>query len=104
MILIIKYILFILLVFFVVCAAFFSTSSRRTPDPLEKGRKRSVMNVMMGAMLVNLGLISMFLFPGSTLNILIEAIFLIIGAFNIFSGIRSYGYYSRMKSGTNSTK
>jgi len=100
MILFIKYLLFILLVVFVLGAAYFSTSSRRSDDPLEKGLKRSMMNVMMGAMLVTLGLMSMFLYHGSTLNIIIEAVFLIIGLFNLFSGLRSYGYYSRAKSGS----
>jgi uncharacterized membrane protein len=95
MIIFIKYLLFILLVVFVIGAAVFSISSRRAPDPQNKGLKRSLMNVMLGAMLVTLGLMSMFLFSGSTVNIIVEAAFLVIGAFNIFSGLRSYGYYSR---------
>lgn len=49
------------------------------------------MNVLLGAMLVTLSLMSMFLFRGSTINIIVEAAFLVIGAFNIFSGLRSYG-------------
>ncbi|WP_410511989.1 YtpI family protein [Paenibacillus sp. BR2-3] len=97
MVMIIKYLLFILLVVFVVGAAYFSTASRRAADPLDKGKKRSIMNVMMGAMLVTLALMSMFLFQGSTLNIIVEAAFLVMGAFNIFSGLRSHGYYSRLK-------
>jgi len=104
MIMIIKYLLFILLVIFVIGAAFFSTASRRATDPVEKGQKRSVMNVLMGAMLVDLALMAMFLFHGSTLNIIIEAAFLIIGLFNIFSGIRSNTYYSRLKSGSTANK
>jgi hypothetical protein len=55
------------------------------------------MNVMLGAMLVTLSLISMFLFRGSTVNIIVEAAFLLIGVFNIFSGLRSYSYYSRSR-------
>lgn len=95
MVMFIKYSLFILLVAFVIGAAVFSFSSRRAINPLDKGLKRSVMNVMLGAMLVTLSLMSMFLFRGSTINIIVETIFLVIGAFNIFSGLRSYGYYSR---------
>ncbi|MNC72863.1 hypothetical protein D3C75_1239780 [compost metagenome] len=64
---------------------------------MEKGRKRSIMNVLLGAMLVTLSLMSMFLFRGSTISIIVEAAFLIIGAFNLFSGLRSYGYYSRSR-------
>lgn len=58
---------------------------------LERGRRRSIMNVLLGAMLVTLSPMSMFLFCGSTINIIVEAAFLVIGAFNIFSGLRSYG-------------
>lgn len=95
MVMFIKYLLFILLVVFVIGAAVYSISSRRAANPQDKGLKRSIMNVMLGAMLVTLSLMSMFLFRGSTVNIIVEAIFLVIGAFNIFSGLRSYGYYNR---------
>ncbi|KTD85715.1 YtpI family protein [Paenibacillus etheri] len=97
MVLFIKYLLFVLLVIFVIGAAVFSLSSRRALNPQDKGLKRSVMNVMLGAMLVTLSLISMFLFRGSTVNIIVEAAFLLIGVFNIFSGLRSYSYYSRIR-------
>lgn len=43
---------------------------------------------------------SMFIFRGSTLNVVIEAVFLLLGLFNIFSGLRSYSYYSRARSGS----
>lgn len=95
MIMFIKYLLFILLVIFVIGAAVYSVSSRRATDPLHKRLKRSVMNIMLGAMLITLSLMSMFLFRGSTINIIVESIFLVIGVFNIFSGIRSYSYYNR---------
>lgn len=100
MIMLIKYLLFILLIVFVIGAAVYSFSSRRASNPRDKGLKRSVMNVLLGAMLVTLALMSMFLFHGSTVNIIVEAVFLVIGAFNIFSGLRSYGYYNRNKPGT----
>jgi len=104
MVMMIKYLLFILLVAFVISAAYFSTSSRRAADPLEKGQKRSMMNVMMGAMLVDMALMAMFLFQGSTLGIIVEAAFILIGLFNIFSGLRSKGYYNRLKSGSAAPK
>lgn len=98
MIMFIKYLLFALLVIFMVCAAAYSISSRRSPDPLVQGTKRSIMNMLLGGMLVTLSLMSMFMFRGSTLNVVIEAAFLLLGLFNIFSGLRSYSYYSRMRS------
>ncbi|WP_238654778.1 YtpI family protein [Paenibacillus piscarius] len=98
MILLIKYLLFALMVVFMISAAVYSYSSRRAADPLVKGAKRSVMNMLLGGMLVTLSLMSMFIFRGSTLNIVIEAVFLVLGLFNIFSGLRSYSYYSRARS------
>lgn len=102
MIMIIKYLLFVLLVVFMISAAMYSFSSRRAADPLIKGLNRSIMNVLLGAMLVTLSLMSMFIFRGSTLNVVIEAAFLLLGIFNIFSGLRSHGYYSQLRSGSGS--
>ncbi|WP_339223681.1 YtpI family protein [Paenibacillus sp. FSL H8-0332] len=98
MIMFIKYLLFALLVIFMVCAAAYSISSRRSTDPLVQGTKRSIMNMLLGGMLVTLSLMSMFMFRGSTLNVVIETAFLLLGLFNVFSGLRSYSYYSRMRS------
>ncbi|MFC6652144.1 hypothetical protein [Paenibacillus rhizoplanae] len=75
MIMFIKYLLFALLVIFMVCAAAYSISSRRSTDPLVQGTKRSIINMLLGGMLVTLSLMSMFMFRGSTLNVVIEAAF-----------------------------
>ncbi|BCG58476.1 YtpI family protein [Paenibacillus sp. URB8-2] len=96
MILFIKYLLFLLLTLSVLGAAFYSASFRRAATPGERGLKRAVMNILLGSMLVLLALMSMFLFRGSTISIVVEAVFLVLGAFNVFSGLRSYGYYSRL--------
>lgn len=48
MIMLIKYLLFVLLVVFMVSAAVYSYSSRRAADPLVKGTRRSVMNMLLG--------------------------------------------------------
>ncbi|WP_019912044.1 YtpI family protein [Paenibacillus sp. HW567] len=55
----------------------------RAQDPLEKGITRSVMNIMPGGMLLSLCLICMFTFRGSTSKVIVEALFLLLGAFNI---------------------
>ncbi|AKG34076.1 YtpI family protein [Paenibacillus durus] len=94
MILFIKYLLFLLLTLSVLGAAYFSAASRRAASSEERGLKRAVMNILLGSMLVLLALMSMFLFRGSTVSVIVEAVFLVLGAFNVFSGLRSYGYYS----------
>ncbi|NUU63884.1 YtpI family protein [Paenibacillus agri] len=97
MIMFVKYTLFILLVAFVIGAAYYSFASRRSTDPVDRGLKKSFMNMLLGAMLLTLAMMSMFLYRGSTVGIIVEAAFLIIGIFNLFSGLRSFGHYSRLK-------
>lgn len=94
MVLFIKYVLFLLLTLSVLGAAWFSAASRRSTEPGDRARKRALMNMLLGCMLVLLALMSMFLFRGSTVSVVVEAVFIVIGAFNLFSGLRSYGYYS----------
>ncbi|GAB6988471.1 YtpI family protein [Paenibacillus pini] len=95
---VIKYLLFALLVITCLSSAFYSYRSRRTSDPLEKGINGAQMNIFMGIMLIVLSLIFMFIFRGSTVAIIIEALFLVLGAFNVFAGLRNRSYFSRMKS------
>ncbi|MNN91914.1 hypothetical protein D3C81_2100970 [compost metagenome] len=53
------------------------------------------MNISMGFMLIVLALIQMFMFSGSTVRVVVGALFMVIGAFNIFAGIRNLGIISR---------
>lgn len=104
MILFIKYALLVLLAAFVAGAALYSIASRRTSDVNLAGKRRSVMNILMGGMLITLALIAMFVFRGSTVSVIVEALFIVIGAFNVFSGIRSYSYYSRLTAGSRASR
>lgn len=93
----IRYALFIILVLSVVAAALYSIRARRVADPADRGRNMAMMNLCMGIMLVSLSLVCMFLFSGSTLAVIVEAAFLVLGAFNIFAGIRNRAYFNRLK-------
>lgn len=97
MLTVIHYILYIILVLSVIAAALYSIRARRTADPADRGIYMSMMNIYMGMMLISLSLVCMFLFSGSTPAVIVEAVFLVLGAFNIFAGIRSRTYYSRLK-------
>lgn len=97
MITVIHYVLYIILVLSVVAAALYSIRARRMADPADRGLHMSMMNLCMGIMLVSLSLICMFLFSGSTPAIIVEAAFMVLGAFNIFAGLRSRAYYNRLK-------
>ncbi|MGF7046572.1 hypothetical protein J2T13_001070 [Paenibacillus sp. DS2015] len=97
MITVIKYLLFILLIASCATSAYFSLRSRRSSNPTERGMYGAQMNILMGVMLVILSIIFMFIFKGSTPAIIVEALFLILGAFNIFAGIRNRGFYANQK-------
>lgn len=87
MITVIRYILYIILVLSVIAAAMYSIRARRTADPASRGIYTAMMNLYMGIMLVSLSLVCMFLFSGSTPAVIVEAVFLVLGAFHIFAGI-----------------
>lgn len=95
---IINYALYAVFVISCVAAALYSINARRKPDPLDRGIFLASMNISMGVMLVTLSFIAMLLFSGSTPAIIVEAIFMVMGAFNIFAGLRSRSFYSRQKS------
>ncbi|MEC0368888.1 YtpI family protein [Paenibacillus chibensis] len=101
MVSVIRYLLYAVLVIACICAALYSSRSRRSKDARERGLYGATTNIFMGVMLIMLALIFMFIFSGSTVAVIIEAVFLVLGAFNIFAGIRNRGYYSRMKSDSN---
>lgn len=95
---VIRYALFILLAISCIAAAWNSINSRRKSDPLDRGKLQASMNIWMGVMLVALSVIAMLMFSGSTPAVIVEAVFMVLGAFNIFAGLRSRSYYSRQKS------
>lgn len=95
---IIRYLLFAVLALSCIAAALYSINARRKPDPLDRGISLALMNICMGIMLVALAFISMLMFSGSTPAVIVEAAFLVLGAFNIFAGLRSRSFYSRQKS------
>lgn len=93
----IQYVLYVLLIITCLSSVFFSFKSRRSLDPQVRGLAAAKTNISMGAMLIILALIQMFLFSGSTLRVVIGALFMVLGAFNIFAGIRNHGIFSRQK-------
>lgn len=97
MITVIRYALFIILVLSVIAAALYSIRARRVADPADRGFHMAMMNLYMGIMLISLSLVCMFLFRGSTPAVIVEAAFMVLGAFNLFAGIRSRSYYSRLR-------
>jgi uncharacterized membrane protein HdeD (DUF308 family) len=74
----------------------YSFRARRATDRRLRGLYSSRMNISMGIMLIFISLIQMFLFSGSTLRVVVGALFLIIGLFNLFAGMRNHSHYTRL--------
>jgi len=75
----------------------FSFKSRRSTDPNDRGIHASKMNISMGIMLLFISSVQLLLSNESTLRIVIGALFLLIGVFNLFAGLRNLGIYRARK-------
>jgi hypothetical protein len=79
------------------CSVYFSFKSRRSTDMRRRGLNAALMNVCMGVMLVLIAIFFMLAYSGSTLKVIIGALFIVIGLFNLFSGLRNHSVYRSMK-------
>ncbi|WP_199615687.1 YtpI family protein [Paenibacillus alkalitolerans] len=79
-------------------SVFFSFRSRRAADPVRRGLNAARMNISMGTLLICMALVQWFLFEPDTIRIVIGSVFIVIGLFNLFAGLRSYGHFSRLSS------
>ncbi len=77
-------------------SVFFSIRARRTADGRLRGLYAARMNISMGLMLILIAVIQMFMFSGSTLRVVIGALFMLLGLFNLFAGLRNNAHFSRM--------
>lgn len=81
-----------------ILSVIFSFRSRRSADARTRGIFSARMNISMGVMLLFISLVQLFLSGESTLRIVIGAVFMVIGVFNLFAGLRNLAAYSRAKS------
>ncbi|HZG76737.1 MAG TPA: YtpI family protein [Paenibacillus sp.] len=79
-----------------VLSVVFSFRSRRATDPRTRGLNAARMNLSMGALLVLAALVQIVLFEPDTVRIIVGALFLLLGLFNLFAGLRNHGRFSRM--------
>ncbi|GAA0385814.1 YtpI family protein [Paenibacillus motobuensis] len=80
-----------------ICSIIFSLKARRSTDNHKRGITQAKSNISMGFMLLFLAIIQMFMFTGSTVRVVVGAVFMVLGAFNIFAGFRNYGIFSRQR-------
>lgn len=101
---VIRYALFFLVAASCIAAAYASVNARRKPNPLDRGLMQAYANISMGVMLLSLSIVAMLMFSGSTPAVIVEAVFMVLGAFHIFAGLRSRSHYSRLKSAPGETR
>ncbi|UHA76144.1 YtpI family protein [Paenibacillus sp. 481] len=76
-------------------SVFYSIRSRRSSHAGYRGLYAARTNICMGFMLVFIALIQMFMFEGSTVRVIVGAVLLVLGAFNLFAGLRNHGHFQR---------
>jgi hypothetical protein len=77
-------------------SVWFSFKSRRAADPKVRGLNAARMNLAMGALLLLAAITQLVLFEPDTVRIAVGSVFLLMGAFNVFAGLRNHGYFSRL--------
>ncbi len=92
---------YVQMLFYLIIAAFFGSSIfysvryRRQQQRELRGVYMAKMNVSLGFLLVFIAIIQFFMFPASSLRILIGLLFFLLGLFNLFSGLRNHAYFMR---------
>ena len=76
---------------------FYSFRSRTQKDAYLRGLLAAKMNISMGFMLVAMALLQIFLFEANTIRTILGIIFLLLGLFNFFSGVRNHMHYRSLK-------
>lgn len=76
---------------------FYSFRSRTQKDAYLRGLLAAKMNISMGFMLVAMALLQIFLFEANTIRTILGIIFLLLGLFNFFSGVRNHMHYRSQK-------
>ncbi|QJD83980.1 YtpI family protein [Cohnella herbarum] len=77
-------------------SAIYSFRSRRTSDGRMRGLYTSRMNISMGLMLILIASILLIIFTGSSVKIVVCALFYLLGLFNLFAGVRNHSHFARL--------
>ncbi|AZN40222.1 YtpI family protein [Paenibacillus albus] len=74
-----------------------SYKARRSTDTRQRGIYAARMNIYMGIMLIFIALFAMLAYNGSTIKVIIGTLFIVLGLFNLFAGLRNNSIYRSMK-------
>ncbi len=74
----------------------YSIKSKKAKETLKKGLLNARMNISMGVMLICFAFVQLFLYGfESWVRVGVGFVFLLIGLFNLFAGIRNHSHYNR---------
>ncbi len=79
-----------------VASFIFSSKSRKATTVKLQGLYSARTNMCMGVMLIIIAIVQLVLFEGSTIRMIVGTVFLLLGLFNLFAGIRNHSAFNRM--------
>ena len=82
---------------FLALSVIFSWKARRSGDKRMRGIHGARTNICMGIMLLFISAVQLLLSNEATVRIVIGALFMVVGVFNLFAGPRNLGVYRMMK-------
>lgn len=77
-------------------SVYYSYKSRRETDGVWRGLYMSRMNINMGVMLIFLSILLLLMFTGSSVRVVVGSLFMLLGLFNLFAGIRNRSHFIRL--------
>ncbi|WNQ09949.1 YtpI family protein [Paenibacillus aurantius] len=91
------YLFFALILLALLGTVVYSYRYRVQKDPVRRGLLAARMNLCMGAMLILFALVQFLLFEVSKVRVVLGVLFLLLGFFNLFAGLRNHSFYSSRK-------
>lgn len=91
-----QYFIFAAVLFCSLTSVYYSVRSRRSESSRLRGIFAARTNIFMGLMLTLIAFTQLFLFISSYVRMGVGVVFLLLGLFNLFAGLRNHSMYSRM--------
>lgn len=88
-----SYVMIVLVSIFLLLSVVYSFRYRRQQDLRQRGFYAARMNISMGLLLIFLALSQFVLFETNKVRFALGLVFLLLGLFNFFSGLRSQAFY-----------
>lgn len=69
---------------------YFSISSRRSTDAKKRNIYSARVNIAMGTLLICIACVQLFLFSDTWIRLVVGGLFLLLGLFNLYAGLRNH--------------